>query len=545
MLSPYHRTVVQRIRVHAENKLVSPGAGRTSTHLLWPRGDSPENMFVLACLYGSEKDRARKENDLAALVLQYFAALVCYDTPAYVRVDGHVFAAIGYFAHCFAQRCGVLMRSIGSGTDEYLPIDPADRCGSIVVRHHTTFGWNRVRAQVYRKKAWSNVLTGKGCRIGQCTQFCGGVHDILSCRLDALYHAISWSQYWGKRGSFTRGGARYNGPMKITVFDTDERVREVFSSVLSEHDITYVEGPATKETLAQYADSEVISVFVSSGCSRELIDALPKVKFIAARSTGVDHIDCVYAKEKGIAVANVPRYGARTVAEFAFALMLTLSRHIFDATRQVREDGSFRIATFEGFDLFGKTIGVVGTGAIGRSVVQIAQGFGMKVLMMDKFPNQQLEGESAKYVSLDELLAQSDIVTLHVPYIPENHHLMNAAAFSKLKKGALVINTARGELIDTEALLEALKSGVVGGAGLDVLEGERSLKDEMSLVRGSESIQDLKGLVRNHILMDMPQVIITPHIAFYSKEAYHEILSVSADNIKSFAGGKPTNVVNV
>lgn len=333
--------------------------------------------------------------------------------------------------------------------------------------------------------------------------------------------------------------------MKITVFDTDERVREVFSSVLQGHDVVYVDGPVTKESIAAHAESEVVSVFVSSGCPREIIDNFPKLKLIIARSTGVDHIDCAYAKEKGIAVANVPRYGARTVAEFAFALILTLSRHIFDATRQVKEDGSFRIASFEGFDLFGKTIGVVGTGAIGRSVVQIAGGFGMKVLMMDKFPDQKLESENAKYVPLDELLAQSDIVTLHVPYIPENHHLINADAIAKMKRGALLINTARGELVDTGALLEGLKSGTVGGAGLDVLEGERALKDEMALVRGSESIQDLKAVLRDHILMEMPQVIITPHIAFYSKEAYQEILSVSANNIKSFAEGRPTNLVGV
>lgn len=333
--------------------------------------------------------------------------------------------------------------------------------------------------------------------------------------------------------------------MKIAVFDTDERVREVFSSVLQGHNIAYMEGPVTKEGISAHADAEVVSVFVSSGCPREIIDGFPNLKLIIARSTGVDHIDCAYAKEKGIAVANVPRYGARTVAEFAFALILTLSRHIFDATRQVREEGSFRIATFEGFDLFGKTIGVVGTGAIGRNVATIAQGFGMRVLMMDKFPDQKLENEHAKYVPLEQLLAESDVVTLHVPYLPENHHLMNAEAFAKLKKGALMINTARGELIDTEALLEALKNGTVSGAGLDVLEGERGLKDEMSLVRGSESINDLKSLLRNHILMEMPNVIITPHIAFYSKEAYHEILSVSANNIKNFAEGKPSNLVGV
>lgn len=331
--------------------------------------------------------------------------------------------------------------------------------------------------------------------------------------------------------------------MKVVVYDADQACKEEFSGI--PHEVVFVDGPANRDSLTMHADAEVVSIFVSSAFPRESIDLLPNLKCILARSTGVDHIDVTYAAEKGIVIANVPRYGSHTVAEFTFALLLSLTRHIFNASFQVREEGSFKTEKFEGFDLFGKTMGIIGTGAIGRNVAKIAEGFGMQVLLNDKFPDTSLENERATYVTFDELLERSDIVSLHVPYVPENHHLLNAEAFSKMKKGVLIINTARGELIDSEALLEALKSGVVAGAGLDVLEGERALKDEMELVRGSESIQDLKAILRNHMLIDMPQVLITPHIAFFSREAYREILATSVANLNAFAEGKPTNIVGV
>lgn len=333
--------------------------------------------------------------------------------------------------------------------------------------------------------------------------------------------------------------------MKALIFDSDAATREVFAAALPGENIVYIDGLVTEDVLMANQDAEAVSVFVSSAFKKEQIDALPNLKLIIARSTGVDHIDCTYAKEKGIPVSNVPKYGAHTVAEFAFTLMLGLSRRLFDAAYQVREEGDFNTANLEGFDLFGKTLGVLGTGAIGRNVVAIAHGFGMNVLMFDKFPNQELVSESAKYVSLDELLGNADIVTLHVPYVPENHHLLNSDTLAKMKKGAFIVNTARGELIDTEALLEALKQGQIAGAGLDVLEEERVLKDEMELVKGIESIHALKTIIRDNVLIDMPRVIVTPHIAFFSREAYRDILNTSAQNIAGFIKGEPANVVNV
>ena len=335
----------------------------------------------------------------------------------------------------------------------------------------------------------------------------------------------------------------YNQLMKILVFDADETVRATFSAALGGHDIVYVDGPVSPEALAAHSDSEVVSLFVPSSFQKEHFAALPHLKCIAARSTGVDNVDLVAAREHGVIVCNVPSYGARTVAEFTFALLLALSRRLPEAANQVRQEGNFETRALEGFDLFGKTIGVIGTGAIGKNVVKIAQGFGMHVLMFDKFPAAGLESSDARYVALDELLAQSDIITLHVPLVPENMHLLGRDAFAKMKRGAYIINTARGELIDTEALLDALKSGAVQGAALDVLEGERALKDEIELVKGTESIHVLKDIIRNHALIDVPRVLVTPHIAFFSKEAYGEILSTSVNNIQHVAAGTPTNAV--
>lgn len=340
--------------------------------------------------------------------------------------------------------------------------------------------------------------------------------------------------------TFTTG---YNPCMKVLVFNAEPETREILSAALKKESIVFLDSAVSNSALKANPDAEVVCIFVASEFKKEQIDLLPKLRCISTRSTGVDHIDVTYAAGKGISVCNVPKYGEKTVAEFTFALILTLSRRIFDAFYQIREKGDFKTKELEGFDLFGKNLGVVGTGNIGKTVVKIAKGFGMKVLMCDKFPKQELEDQHAKYVQFDELLAESDIVTLHIPYTKENRYLLNKDAFAKMKHGAFVVNTARGELIDTEALLDALKSGRVAGAGLDVLEEERVLKDEIELVKGIESIHELKVLIQDHALIDMPRVVITPHIAFFSREAYHEILNTTATNIANFISGSPSNLV--
>lgn len=337
--------------------------------------------------------------------------------------------------------------------------------------------------------------------------------------------------------------------MKIFFYETNAEDQKVLAGLLAplpDFEAEYIGEKLSAENLR--ADAEVISVFVGSEVRREQIDAMPKLKFIAARSTGFDHIDVAYAKQKGIGVANVPAYGSRTVAEFAFTLLLALSRRLYVAADQIKEGKGFDYQAFEGFNLQGKTLGIVGTGRIGLNVAQIAKGFDMQILGFDPHPNEEkAKTYGIKYLTLDELLANSDVITLHVPYMKETHHLINKDNIKKIKKGALVINTARGEVIDTEALLMALKEGIVGGAGLDVLEGERMLKDETTLIAHSDpkhpSLDDLKTLIEDHALINMPNVIITPHIAFYTKEAKEEILKITVENIDGFKQGQIKNLV--
>lgn len=331
--------------------------------------------------------------------------------------------------------------------------------------------------------------------------------------------------------------------MRIVVVGADTDTKAAFEGVFPGQ-VAYVDEVMNPAVLAPHADAEVVSVFVRHEFKKPQIDALPSLKLIATRSTGFDHIDLAYAKEKGIVVSNVPKYGSHTVAEFAFALLLALSRKVVTANRQVQES-DFTTTSLQGFDLFGKTIGVVGTGAIGANSVAIAKGFGMRVLMCDPYPKQALEDEHAKYVSFDDMLREADAITLHAPYTKENHHLLGADAFSKVKKGVYIVNTARGELIDTQALLAGLKNGTVAGAGLDVLEGERDLDRELEMIVNGTSMRDPHAVIRDHVLIRMPNVIATPHLAFFSKESYAEILSVTCDNVKKFFAGTPANVVAV
>src|SRR3989338_10419303 len=225
------------------------------------------------------------------------------------------------------------------------------------------------------------------------------------------------------------------------------------------------------------ADAEVISVFVNHPVDAAEMNKYPKLKLIATRSTGVDHIDAEEAKKRGIAVASVPGYGAPTVAEFAFALVLALSRKVCDDNKQVTETGSFSQNGLTGFDLAGKTMGVVGAVSIGQHMARIAKGFGMQVLVSDAFKNDALAKEiGLTYAELPELLGASDIISLHVPYMKETHHLINTGNIGQIKKGAYLINTARGAVVETAALIKALEEGILAGAGLDVLEEEGDMQ---------------------------------------------------------------------
>jgi D-lactate dehydrogenase len=241
----------------------------------------------------------------------------------------------------------------------------------------------------------------------------------------------------------------------------------------------------------------------------------------------------------------VPTYGENTVAEFTFALLLMLMRKMYEGVRRVKEEGRFNFDGLRGFDLLGKTIGVIGTGHIGRYVVKIAHGFGMDIVAYDPYPSEKLAAEFGfKYLSLEQLLKVSDVVTLHVPYMPATHHLINADNIKLFKPGSVLINSARGGLVETQAMVSGLKQGILGGAAMDVLEEEGFIKEEMDmLANGHPGEAQMKVALADHELMKMDNVLITPHTAFNTIEAIKRILDTTIANIQGFAAGKPVNVV--
>lgn len=260
--------------------------------------------------------------------------------------------------------------------------------------------------------------------------------------------------------------------MRIAIFEAEQREAPVFEPLEAGHDLLLAEEPLLSSNVDRHTDVEIVSTFIYSKLDRSVLEMLPALKLVATRSTGFDHIDTGYCAERGIAVANVPSYGENTVAEHVFALLLAISHRIPEAIERAQR-GPFSPEGLQGFDLAGKTLGVIGTGRIGQHVIRIASGFEMDVLAQDVAPDPDLAGRLGfRYVGLDELYAAADIVSLHVPSSPETRNMLDAEAFRRMKDGVVVINTARGDLIDTRALIRALTSGKVAAAGLDVLPDE-------------------------------------------------------------------------
>ena len=310
-------------------------------------------------------------------------------------------------------------------------------------------------------------------------------------------------------------------------------------------DLSFFSEHLGKENISLARGFEVVSVFTVSQMDKELISELPGLKLIAVRATGFDNVDMEEAKSRRIIVSNVPTYGENTVAEHTFGLILNLSRKIYQSIQKVKETG-FIPDGLRGFDLKGKTLGIVGLGHIGEHVARIANGFEMKVLAFDINQNKNLSKKLGfEYVELNELLKNSDIITLHVPYNKNTHHLINSENIGLIKKGAYLINTSRGGVLETGALAKALDDGILSGAGLDVLEEEHVLGEERELLSKeiTENI-DFKTMLQNHILMERENVIITPHNAFNSKEALERILENTVENIEGFADNKPINTVS-
>lgn len=333
--------------------------------------------------------------------------------------------------------------------------------------------------------------------------------------------------------------------MSIVFFDIEEWEKGAVPASIGGVSVIVEERKLGQDTLSVARGAKVISVFAWSIISKELLDQLPDLKCITTRSTGVDHIDLKECAERGIVVCNVPGYGERTVAEHTFALMLALSRKILRGGDRTRS-GSFSREGLRGFDLEGKTLGIVGFGQIGRRVAVIARAFAMNVIIYDIVQDDEfIQKVGGRYVNnFEELLAKSDVISLHAPLTESTKHMINMDTIEKIKPGALLINTARGDLVQTAALLKALDNNIIAGAGLDVIEHERLIGEEVEVLSNeNKSNLELSALLSNHILLSNPKVIITPHNAFNSEEAINKLLNTTIESVEAFLAGRKKNVV--
>lgn len=331
--------------------------------------------------------------------------------------------------------------------------------------------------------------------------------------------------------------------MRVAFFEVKEWERMFLQERLP-GDMTHFESGVLPPTPSlPLRDVDALSVFIYSRVTQEMLAALPNLRLIATRSTGYDHIDLEACRRRGVVVSNVPSYGENTVAEHTMALLLMLTRKVHQSVLQMRS-GHVNMAQLTGFDLQGKTMGVIGAGHIGLHVIRIARGFGMRVLAQDVRRDPFLADLLGfEYVDLPRLLAEGDIVTLHCPLTLETHHLLGREQFALMKRGALVINTARGGLVDTDALVESLETGHLGGAGLDVLEGEELIKEERQLLQEPVNVEHLRTAVRNRVLLAREDVVFTPHNGFNSREALTRILEVTLANLEAFRAGRSANQV--
>jgi D-lactate dehydrogenase len=330
--------------------------------------------------------------------------------------------------------------------------------------------------------------------------------------------------------------------MRVAFFEVKDWEQAYLTERLT-HDNTHFDGGTLPTTGTSLGDVDALSVFIHSQVTPQVLEAMPNLKFIATRSTGFDHIDLDTCLKRGIVVSNVPSYGENTVAEHTLALLLMMSRKVHQSVLQVRS-GHVELAELTGFDLHGKTIGVIGAGHIGLHVIRIARGFGMRVLAYDVRSEPFLADLLGfTYVTMDQLLGESDIVTVHCPLTEKTHHLIGRSQISRMKRGAVLINTSRGGLVDTDAVVGALESGRLSGVGLDVLEGEELVKEEKQLLQQPVDVERLRTAVRNRVLLSRDDVVFTPHNAFNSREALVRILEVTLANLEAFRVGQPMHKV--
>ena len=323
--------------------------------------------------------------------------------------------------------------------------------------------------------------------------------------------------------------------MKVAVFSTKAYDRRFLEAANADHrhELVFFEARLTADTAVLATGFPAVCAFVNDQLDEKTLKALAEqeTRLIALRSAGFNHVDLTAATELGLTTVRVPAYSPYAVAEHAIGLILTLNRKIHRAYNRVRE-GNFSLDGLLGFDLHDKTVGIVGTGKIGVIVAQILKGFGCQLLTYDLYPNPECEALGAKYVELPELFAASDIITLHCPLTPETYHLINDPALEQMKPGVMLINTSRGALVDTEAVIGALKSRKIGYLGLDVYEQESDLFfEDLS----EEVIQD--DVFQR--LLTFPNVLITGHQAFFTENALKNIAETTLSNITDIEQGRP------
>ena len=320
--------------------------------------------------------------------------------------------------------------------------------------------------------------------------------------------------------------------MKIAFFSTKIYDREFFDRYNTSHEIIYFEAPLNEQTVNLANGCKAICAFVNDKITVAVITALKNngVQLIALRSAGFNNVDIAAAKANGITVVRVPAYSPYAVAEHAVALILTLNRKTHKAYNRVRE-GNFSLDRLTGFDLNGKTVGVIGTGKIGQVFCKIMQGFGCKVLAFDVIASKQLEATGVIYVPLIDIFQQADIVSLHCPLNEQTKHIINEQTIAMMKDGVMLINTSRGALVDTPSVIEGMKTGRIGYLGLDVYEQE----EKLFFNDLSENIIQDDDIMR---LLSFPNVLITSHQGFFTQEALAEIAKTTLGNLDQFEAGK-------
>ncbi len=331
--------------------------------------------------------------------------------------------------------------------------------------------------------------------------------------------------------------------MKVVFFDLTKEEHDYFKTNLPKNIDSYFHSEPFNSNY--FPDNEIfkadaISIFVGNRLDENMLKKFPNLKYIFTRSVGFDHIDINYCNSKDIKVYTAKHYGDNTIAEYTFAILLSAIRNIPPAIIDIKE-GKVKQAKYRGLELYGKTLGIIGLGSVGLQVAKIAQAFSMNVICYDIQTNPKY-----KFVSLDELFEKSDIISLHIPYFAQTEHIINKEAFSKMKKGVVIVNTARGELVDVDALIENLNNGKVSYVASDVLECEHIVHGDYKkdFCLSCVDTHCLQKFFLNNKLMNTSNVLVTPHIAYNTHEAVKRILEITLKNIEYARDGIFKNVVN-